>query len=228
MKKQDNHRANERGSAVMIVFILIALFAALTAMMVRGSRVGETTVGTEQNDLAAAEIIDYLTKVRNAYKMLLINGCTPETIDFTNSIYLTNDGDPLETAPASTSADCKFYSAEGGGIKPQTFDSFVAYKNVGSGASSLTGHFAMRMIVVDGAGTAAKDPAYYTSGFKLSVCLAVLNSIAGSKKYTTVPTELYNSSGSDPLIRPENNAVFAVKLVASNDYCNIGIVLAEY
>jgi len=222
MKKQENPKASERGNAIMWVLILIALLAALSAVVSQGTRTGETTISKEQAQLAATEIINYLTAIRNAYRGLRIKGCEYENIDFTNNVYFRNNGTPLQGAPSSPKAGCEMFSPDGAGMRPITFEQYAYQLNIGAAGNGVSGHFFTATFTVQDGGTAATDPVFLSQGYKLDICLALLNKLSHAGKYSEMPISNFL-----PLIKPENTAVFSVRIHPSYDYCHVGVILEE-
>ncbi len=111
MKKQENPGPCEQGAAIVWIFIFIVLLAGLAVVLTRNSN---TTVGAmsgEQARLAASEIMQYGTGIKNAVRQLQINGCKDTEISFLHSSSGTNYDNP--NAPDDHSCDV-FHPAGGG------------------------------------------------------------------------------------------------------------------
>lgn len=102
----------ERGSAIVWVFVLIALLGVLTVSMTRGNRTSLGNLDREKSDLAASEIIGYGQSVREAVRMLKINGCDDSYINFSTSIV----GTSYDNTRAPTDGSCDVFKGTGGGI----------------------------------------------------------------------------------------------------------------
>lgn len=77
-----NHRRNERGNALFLILIAVALFAALSYAVTQTGRGGGGT-NKEQSVLAAGQITDYPAGVRTSVqRMILTNNATATTADF--------------------------------------------------------------------------------------------------------------------------------------------------
>ena len=63
---RDNTAASERGSVIVIIFVMIALLAALYYTFSSGFRSGESQLSKEKADLAATEILDYAQSIKQA------------------------------------------------------------------------------------------------------------------------------------------------------------------
>ena len=106
-----NGQDNERGSAIIWILIMVALFAALNYAVSRGSRSGGATISKEQAAVAATEIIDYARLVKQTVQTLQINGCSDTEISFENTKVA---GYTNPNAPSDNS--CHIFDLAGGGI----------------------------------------------------------------------------------------------------------------
>ncbi len=121
VKNQENQESAQAGSAIIWVFIVIALFGMLTFMMSQGSRTGGQNIDRETADLAAGEILNYARTVKSAIQRLRINGCDEADIsfanlDYNNAAHIPNPG----TAPSDES--CHVFESNGGNIRYENFD----------------------------------------------------------------------------------------------------------
>ena len=100
-----------RGNALFLILIAVALFAALSYAVTNSGR-GGGSVDREQAEIAAAEIIQFTSAIRQGIQRLqLINGCDDRNLNFDNAI---------ETGYTNTSAPsdgrCNVFSPEGAGL----------------------------------------------------------------------------------------------------------------
>ena len=112
--KNQGIKAKQRGSAIVWILIMVALFAALTYTMSEGSRTGESQLGDQQAGLAATEILDYGRNIKNAVQQLLINGCSDTEISFENDVVAG-----YTNANAPTDKSCHVFHPNGGGMRYQ-------------------------------------------------------------------------------------------------------------
>lgn len=105
-------RSTERGSAIIWVFIMIGLFAALSFAISDGSRSGEGTISKEQADLASTEILDYASAIKRAVQELQINGCSDTEISFENGVV---SGYSNPNSPSDES--CHVFKPNGAGLR---------------------------------------------------------------------------------------------------------------
>ncbi len=147
--------ASQRGSAIIYVFIFIALFAALSYAVSRGMRVTDTNRGNQEKvALATSDILAFANAVQNGVKgVMTVNGCTDTQISF-DTPRLTGYTNP--SAPVDKS--CNIFDAAGAGVtfvdppqgalNPQfsadanygkwIFTGRFCFLDVGSGGSSCT------------------------------------------------------------------------------------------
>lgn len=104
MKKQN-------GNVLFLILIAVALFAALSYAVTTSSRSGESTISKDKAKLAASQINQYVSQLRQAINRLkVINGCSDTQISFSNPV--RNDFDYTTPAPDR----CKVFHPDGGGL----------------------------------------------------------------------------------------------------------------
>ncbi len=116
------HRDDSRkGSIFVLIFVFIALFAALSFAMLQGIRTGESSLNDQEAKLVAAEMLEYANKVKDAVKTLRINGCGDTEISF-DTTYMGTDYVNPDTPPDNS---CKVFHAAGGRIAFPSFSKDV-------------------------------------------------------------------------------------------------------
>ncbi len=103
---------NQAGNALFLIFLGIALFAALSFSASQGFRTGASSVSKEQAKLIASEILDYSQTVKQAVQMLQINGCGDTEISFENSVVAG-----YNNPSAPTNDTCDVFEQEGAGLR---------------------------------------------------------------------------------------------------------------
>lgn len=106
------HKNYQRGSALFMILMAVALFAALAFTFSRGLQQGSENLSERQADLAATDVLGFATKAeRTVAGMLQKRGRSEVDMNFAglNGTY-TN-------TYCNTDA-CKIFSPEGGGIAP--------------------------------------------------------------------------------------------------------------
>lgn len=120
-KKQGfNTRDNmckERGGAIIWIFLMIAIFAALNYAVSKGSRGGAAQISQEQARMAATDILDYSRTIKNAVQTLQINGCADTEVSFDQAVV---SGYSNPNSPSDES--CHVFKTNGGGLNYQTPD----------------------------------------------------------------------------------------------------------
>jgi hypothetical protein len=92
-------RQHQSGAVLFIIFIAVALFAALIAAVTQGNRASTDTLTREQAKIYINEVRAHAAALQNSISRLqTMNGCTIEQISFQkNSIYgsqMNNDNAP--------------------------------------------------------------------------------------------------------------------------------------
>jgi len=100
----------ESGNVIVIIFVAVALLAALSFALSQGSRTGESNLSEQQASLLATEILDYSNSIRNAVRQLKIQGCNDTEISFENGIVTLYTN---ASAPADNT--CHVFHPSGGG-----------------------------------------------------------------------------------------------------------------
>lgn len=105
---------NERGSVIVWILVMVALFGALSYTVSQGSRGGASDLTQKQAELAATSILDHASQVKNAVRQLQINGCSDTEISF-DQAFVSGYSNP--NSPSDES--CHVYSTYGGGLRYQ-------------------------------------------------------------------------------------------------------------
>lgn len=100
----------QSGSVFVYILLAIALLAALSYAVSRGSRGGTSTLTDQQAKLAAQEIIDYGNSVAAAVQKLRLRGCSDTEVSFENNVSTVNYTNP--SAPSDKS--CHIFDMNGG------------------------------------------------------------------------------------------------------------------
>lgn len=231
--------STQAGSIFVWIFIMIALFGALSFAMTQGFRSGSSVLTKEKASLSATEIVEYLTRVKTAFdQMIIANGCTPDTINFSTPQYTRGNGVTIDSAPPSPRNECALFHPSGGSLRPYDASDYTDPTYIAGATNWHRGHFGARYIDAT-QGTAENDLAYYATAMNENVCIAVLNLVSKGSNFTTVPVDNVESAGSDSrdhgtagsldaLSLPTSSRVFAYKNTSGETRCVIGIVLKAY
>lgn len=99
----------ERGSALFLILISVAIFAALSYAVVEGLRVNEGTtnaVNSDKGQLEATSVLDFAYAVRSAVQQMRVDGVPAANLDFV----LPGDEPAFSTAPHTS----KVFHPQGG------------------------------------------------------------------------------------------------------------------
>ena len=173
-----------------MIFIAVALFAALNFAVSNINRGGSDDITDEVAGLAASEIIQTATAFKNAVRQARIDGCSDTEISFESAFLsgYTNTNNPPD--------DCKIFDRSANGItyaEPQadwldsTFSSNAVYgqwyfaqgvcvENIGSGGSAC-------------ASDSAKDLIAFLPFIKASICRVLDERLDIIPNKGTPPTE---------------------------------------
>ena len=78
--------ARQSGNVLFLILIAVALFAALSYVVVQSSRSGSGAIASEKDRLAASEIFNYVTAVQSGLLRLQLSGCKENQISFSNPV----------------------------------------------------------------------------------------------------------------------------------------------
>ncbi len=106
-------RSSESGNAIFFILIAIALFAALSATLMLGSRSSVTMLSDEEAEALAYAAQEYTNTVNAAVKRLKLRGCEDSEISYETP--LGNNANP--NAPANER--CHIFRLNGGQVKFQ-------------------------------------------------------------------------------------------------------------
>jgi len=102
----------ERGNAIVMILIAVALFAALGVAFSNTSRTSSSFISDEEAKTYATQIIAYGNEVKSAVKRLQLRGCSDTEISFANNV---EPGYANGNAPPDNS--CHVFDMAGGGLQ---------------------------------------------------------------------------------------------------------------
>ena len=82
MKHETNNRCKERGNALFLILIAVALFAALSYAVTQSGR-GGGSVSNEQALILSSQITQYPAALRTSITRMVVTGTGVTTLDFT-------------------------------------------------------------------------------------------------------------------------------------------------
>ncbi len=104
--------SDQNGSAMIYIFVGVALFGALMFIFSRGANQNVSSVTNQQSKIIASEILDYSRTVELSVNRLLAKGCSENQINFENSF---ESG--YVNASAPTDKSCNVFDSAGGKVK---------------------------------------------------------------------------------------------------------------
>ena len=150
-------RKTETGSALFMILIGVALFAALSYTVADMMRSGNPeAIGEERAKLYADEILDYAQAVRRAVQDMRINGCSDTEISFEN--------DAVAGYTNGTNTDCQVFHTDGGGL---------TWIDLKFNSSNPGETFSGSMDVENGIGSSAADLFFTLGPLPKDICLAI-------------------------------------------------------
>lgn len=169
---------NAKGNILFLILLAVVLFAALSYAVTSSMRGGGKDAGAESARTGAASILQYMALVRSeVQRLMLVNDCAYQNIDFRSNLYKRYDGSNVDSgmAAAVPKTGCAVFTAYGGAISPQTFEKyeaagFSAYASVNSPNLWRAGHFAFRWANRINEGTSEPDIIMMLFGIAPDVC----------------------------------------------------------
>lgn len=188
---------SQRGSVIVIIFIAVAMFAALSYAVFKNRGDGTSLMSDQQAKLAAEEIIAYSDALATAVQKLRLAGCTDIQFDFSNNVWLSS-GNAISypagynsNAPAS---GCSVFSLADGKVTPIIFP-----RNYFSDGAYLTvqGSSRIRKVSWPGIGDEAQQELIYNlPNIKREICLQI-NTLLGIENPGGEPADYTAGSQSD-------------------------------
>jgi hypothetical protein len=132
------HRRDERGNALFLILIAVALFAALSYAVTQSGKSGGGGTSRETATINSGLITDYPASIRTAAtRMILTGAAVANSVDFRTTGYTAggvaifdpNGGGAVAVTPPSTGVDSTTTLAAGGGGATWRF------KAIGTGAT---------------------------------------------------------------------------------------------
>lgn len=185
------------GSVLFLILIAVALFAALSYVVVKTSRVSGGGLNEEQVRLGAAAINQYVVLLRKEILELTVGRqCKIENLDWRNEYWKRLDGTPspgVNHVPTNPKDGCAVFSDYGGPVFSNAdFSKYAAptFDAVSPGWRVKAGHSTMSWVNRKNDGSEKNDIAIIISGMSHEMCSYLLN----PKTRPTGVIEAYASS----------------------------------
>lgn len=132
---------SENGSAIIYVFIGVALFAVLMFIFSRGGNQNTSSMTGQNNSISASALIEEGRLLETATQKLMASGCSESELSFDIPPYTA---DPNPTAPADK--HCHIFHTNGGKLNATAFNqnwkfsSNALFPNIGTVAGELAAY----------------------------------------------------------------------------------------
>lgn len=134
-----------------MVFVAVALFAALSYAFLRGSQGNVAMMTDEQAKVYAQQSIAYSSDIRTAVKTLLLRGCLDTNLDFSNIVWGRMDGTiehPPGHNPNAPVTGCSIFAHGDGRIKAMLLPSGATPTDVKTTITGQTPKFGSGLVRV--------------------------------------------------------------------------------
>lgn len=131
------HIPTEKGNALFLILIAVALFAALSYAVTKSSRSGKTDISQDKANIVASAVLGYGAGIKNAVTRVKIsNSCTDEQLNFYTPLHWYDYTNP--SAPSSKK--CNIFDSAGGNTVYQKPEALLRISQVMT-ASDVVEHF---------------------------------------------------------------------------------------
>lgn len=156
-----SHSRKQRGNALFLILIAIALFAALSYAVTRTGR-GGGGIERETRDMQVAEMLQFFATLESAVTRMTLSGIPPENLSFENTVWQNEDTTlyhPAGHNPNCTSTDCQVFHPDGGNVRPYILPAEMDawFEAGGAGLQNAPRHGRVQLMKVEGIGTAAPE-----------------------------------------------------------------------
>lgn len=181
-------RNAENGSAIVYVFVGIALFGALMFMFSRGGSQNAQGFTKQQSVVKAQSIIEYGNAVAAAVNKLASNGISENDISFATDIFKTKDGtiiNPAGKFPNCAVATCKVFDTQGGKVTALYPADLGSLDSTSANSAPLRGALIAHTVSVIDVGTSLPELVLSFHSIPREVCAEINNLL--DNKFTTNP-----------------------------------------
>ena len=201
----NRHLKGQRGNALFLILIAVALFAALSYAVTRSGR-GSGGIDREQALIAASQITQYPAALRTSITRMVVTGIQASTLTF-----LTTSTD-----------DFGVFSATGGGATSQTPPTNIGAATVWRYKAAPDDGWYIHGIGTDGA--TGKDVFAFLDGVNAPVCTQILRGLGlgGNPLAETVAVDF---TGTDEGLPTQTGGVLAAN--ASPGVANASVFFAH-
>lgn len=171
--------AMQRGNVLFLILIAVALFAALSYIVMSSTRVRSESLSKERSELYTSEIMNYTAAISSRINRLIVSeGCAPQQLDPYADGWFTFNGAALNSANVNAPPDgrCQIFGGKDG-VPIKTFPEEAF--SLGGLTPSATTPVAPYGVTIRGAnivgmGSPANDIILSYSPLKRDFCLHLL------------------------------------------------------
>lgn len=170
-----------RGSAIIFIFIAIALFAALAYAFMHGTRNSLSMMTDEEAEAYAQQIIAYTNDVEQAVKRMKLRGIPDTSFGFDNTVFRRKDGVSFLNGaghnPNCSMDNCRVFGS-GGQMQANKIPDSALDLNTYSLMPSNTygaGNWSFHTTAMDGVGTNDEDIMMLSHFIRREICIKINN-----------------------------------------------------
>ncbi len=195
---------SERGSAIIMLFIAVALFGALAYAFLKGSRSSTGLMTDEQAKTYAQMLISFSNELKSGTKRLQLRGCKENAISFANSVYKTTS-DVLLNADghnpnSPTNGSCDLFKVSGAGLTPLILPDGALKLVVTNTWNSNAFRINAAPVLNVGSDT-KREIVLYGGSLTQQVCMALNTALGIKNPPNDAPSDDQNSG---PMVYPDN------------------------
>jgi hypothetical protein len=220
-----NRSLSQAGGALWIILIAVALLAALSYAVMQGGRTNTASLTTEQNRMAASEIIAYGNSVADTVQKLKLRGCGNNQLDFANTNWLLEAGStpvhPVGHNPTAASG-CGVFSGSEGKLAPNVFPDNYFIPN--AAGTMKIGSSRIRRESMVGLGIADQEEILYMlPKLKKEICEAINLQLGVTTAGVAVPNWVENAGDYNGVFLASNTPYTDTNglLANKNSFCSV-------
>jgi hypothetical protein len=170
--------SRQSGSAFFVILIAIAMFAALSYAISRGSSMNAAALTDKQAEMAAQELIAFANTVQKAVHTMRLRGFAEHNLDFSNPVYRMLNNTPITAANTScTTNDCRVFVVGGGGVTAIAMPQNMFLDQTSWANTLRSGHAGFRVVRIQGVGSTAPELTIFFPWVRKEVCLKLNNQL---------------------------------------------------